>query len=476
MADQDPRNQAPVPRRTLAQKLVTGWTVLWSWLTDPAVLIYRRAAHGRKRARVLIVEFFLLVREVTREFWFYEGTSRAASLAYTTLISLIPLLVGFIVPIQKYLTEKPDYQSTIDSILSSVLPYKADAVAPHIARFAENAGAASAVGIVVFLIISFRLFLAVEGSVNHIWKVRSTRGYRSKIIAFTMLFFWGPLLMTLSFTTTKSLESSRLLRAVFRTEFVFDLFPIVVLFVAFTMLFWLVPSTRVKFSSAAVGALITTLLFSLVRWGFGIYADQLMAGNFNYIYGALGLAIIFLVAIEVMWIIILLGVEISYVYQNLYGVLRATEQQIDDEPRFDLYFALRALIEITRRFERREDAPSSYRLAEQFGTTDAQMLRVLRKLEDGKLVMETGGDWTGFLPGCDPDRISVEEVVSQIEGSVRVLPQLGPEDEERRVVGKLFAAMNSCTATALDRMTVGRLVRELYAPRAVRTDDRVSGT
>jgi membrane protein len=476
MADQDPRDQSPAPRRTFAQRLLTGWTVLWSWLTDPAVLIYRRAAHGRKRARVVIVEFFLLVREVTREFWMLEGTSRAASLAYTTLLSLIPLLVGFIGPIQRYLTEKPDYQSTIDNILNSVIPYRSPLISDHIARFVENAGAASIVGVIVFLIISFRLFLAVEGSVNHIWKVRSTRGYRSKIIAFTMLFFWGPLLMTLSFTTTKSLENSRYLRAVFRSEFVFQLFPIVVLFIAFTMLFWLVPSTRVKFSSAVVGAAITALFFSLVRWGFGIYADHLIKGNFNYIYGALGLAIIFLVAIEVMWIIILLGVEISYVYQNLYGVLRATEQQIDDEPRFDLYFALRALIEVTRRFERREDAPSSYRLAEQFGTTDAQMLRVLRKLEDAKLVKETGGDWTGFVPGCDPDRISVEEVVSQIEGSVRVLPQLGPDDEERRAVGSLFATLNSCTANALDRMTVGRLVRELYAPRAVRNDDRVSGT
>lgn len=476
MADQDPRDQSTVPRKTFAQKLVTGWTVLWSWLTDPAVLIYRRAAHGRKRARVMIVEFFLLAREVTREFWMLEGTSRAASLAYTTLLSLIPLLVGFISPIQKLLENNANFQSTIDNILNAVLPYRSQQISYHIGRFVENAGAASTVGIIIFLVISFRLFLAVEGSVNHIWKVRSTRGYRSKIIAFTMLFFWGPLLMTLSFTTTKSLENSRYLRAFLRSEFVFQLFPIIVLFIAFTMLFWLVPSTRVKFTSALVGAAITTLFFSLVRWGFGIYADHLIKGNFNYIYGALGLAIIFLVAIEVMWIIILLGVEISYVYQNLYGVLRATEQQIDDEPRFDLYFALRALIEITRRFDRREDAPSSYRLAEQFGTTDAQMLRVLHKLEDAKLVMETGGDWTGFVPGCDPDRIAVEEVVSQIEGSVRVLPQLGPDDDERRAIGTLFAALNSCTANALDRMTVGRLVRELYAPRAVRTDDRVSGT
>lgn len=450
---------------------MTGWTVVWSWLTDPAVLVYRRAAHGHKRARVLIVEFFLLVREVTREFWMKEGTSRAASLAYTTLLSLIPLLVAFVVPLQKYLKSiLPDFRMTIDNILNAVIPYRSPEVTEHLARFAENAGAASGIAIIIFLVIAFRLFLAVEGTINQIWKVQSARGYRQKIIAFTMLFFWGPLLMGLSLTTTRSLERSPLLRAIFRHEIVFALVPIVILFLAFTMLFWLVPSTRVKFSSAVAGAAVTTFLFSMVRWGFGIYADYLAAGRFNLIYGAVALAIIFLISIEVMWIVILLGVEVSYVYQNLYGVLRASEQQIDDEPRFDLYFGLRAMIEVTRRFERREDAPSSYRLAEQFGITDAQMLRVLRKLEEGKLVKETGGEWTGFVPGCDPDRISIEEVVAQVEGSQRALPDLGPDDQERRTVGSLFAALNACSATALDRMTIGRLVRELYSPRAVREE------
>ena len=41
--------------------------IVWSWLTDPAVLLYRREAHGRKRARVTTVEFFLFLREITRE-------------------------------------------------------------------------------------------------------------------------------------------------------------------------------------------------------------------------------------------------------------------------------------------------------------------------------------------------------------------------------------------------------------------------
>src|SRR5262245_7364599 len=76
--------------------------VVWSWLTDPAVLLYRREAHGRAKARVATVEFFLFVREIAREFYDIEGTARAASLAYTTLLSLIPLLVAFTQVLQHY--------------------------------------------------------------------------------------------------------------------------------------------------------------------------------------------------------------------------------------------------------------------------------------------------------------------------------------------------------------------------------------
>jgi membrane protein len=440
-------------------------TIIWSWLTDPAVLLYRREASGRKRARVTTVEFFLFVREVTREFYDIEGTSRAASLAYTTLLSLIPLLVAFTQVLQLYFRNLFPNSQAIDTILNNVIPYQSPKISFYISQFAETARAASTFGVVIFIVIAFRLFLAVETTVNQIWKVRSVRGYRPKIIAFTMLFFWGPVLMGISFITTNMLEKSRYLQVLFKHDIIFRIAPIVVLFIAFTMLFWLVPSTRVRFSSAAVGALVTTSLFSLVRFGFGIYADYLFHGRFNLIYGALGLAIIFLIAIQILWVVILLGVEISYVYQNLYGILRATEEQVQDEPRFDAYFALRALIEIARRFERREEAPSSYRLAEQFGTTDAQMLRVLRKLEDSQLVKEIGGDWAGFTPGCDPNQITIEEVVAQVEGLCRDVPEIHMDETERAVIGELFTRIGTCMNNALEHLTIGQLVRQLYGER-----------
>src|SRR5581483_8581008 len=391
----------PRPKRweQWRDRVTSSRSYVWSWLTDPAVLLYRREAHGRHRARVTIVEFFLFIREVAREFYEIQGTSRAASLAYTTLLSLIPLLVAFTQVLQQYFRNLfPSFQSQIDSVLNVVIPYQSPQLTYHLARFAENAQAASTLGAIVFMIVAFRLFLAVESTVNQIWKVRSARGYSQKIIAFTMLFFWGPLLMGLSFTTTNMLQHNRYLRVLFKSDLIFQIAPVVVLFIAFTMLFWLVPSTKVRVGAAAIGAVVTAMLFTLVRWGFGIYANYLFHGRLNVIYGTVGLAIIFLIAIEVMWVVILLGVEISYVFQNLYGLLRATEQNIADEPRFDLYFALRAMIEIARRFDRREDPPSSYRLAEQFAATDAQMMRILHRLESAKLVTQTGGEWAGFVP------------------------------------------------------------------------------
>ncbi len=468
----EPPQERPVsPRQRWVGKFVTGKDLVWSWLTDPAVLVYRRHGFGQKRMRATIVEFFLFAREVVREFWNIEGTARAASLAYTTLLSLIPLLVAFTRVLQETFSSVfPGAQSQIDSVLNAVIPYQSPQITYHLRRFTENAGTASTLAGILFMFIAFRLFLAVEGAVNQIWKVRSARGYRQKIIAFTMLFFWGPLLMGLSVTTTAMLERNRYLRILLEGELIFTIVPIVVLYIGFTMLFWLVPSAQVRLTSAMIGAFVTTLLFSLVRWGFGVYAAHLMSGQLNLIYGTVGLALIFLIAIETMWVIILLGVEMSYVWQNLYGVLRASADQVKDQPQFDLYFALRGLVEIARRFDRREEAPSTYRLAEQFGTTDSQMLRVMRKLEDAKLVSPVGSEWTGYVPACDPDRISVDEVISQMEGVLRLIPEIGPEDRERAAIGELFTNLNNCTANTLDHLTIGRMVRELYSPRELRNE------
>src|SRR5476649_2657205 len=138
MTEDDPRDPRST-RPTLQQRFVRVRNFVWSNLTDPAILVYRRSAQGKDKARVLMVEFFLFVREVTREFYDIEGASAAAALAYTTLVSLIPLLVAFNQVLQQYFKSIfPDFRTQVDTLLNVVIPYQSPQLAYHLERFAER--------------------------------------------------------------------------------------------------------------------------------------------------------------------------------------------------------------------------------------------------------------------------------------------------------------------------------------------------
>ena len=441
-----------------------------SWLSAQwkaeAAHVYQKSIQDRRGMRAVAAESLLFFREVIREFWTMEGPARAASLAYTTLLSLIPLLVAFSYAIEGWFAQfLPDVGSQSERLLNVLLPYQSSKVAAHLNRFAENAEAASAFGAVIFLIISFRLFMVVEASFNQIWHVETSRSYRQRLRAFTMMLFWGPILIGLSFATSASLRGNRLIELVIETTLMAQVGPFLVLCLAFTMLFWLVPATRVNLKSAIFGAVVTATLFEFVRFGFAFYAESLLQGRLNMIYGTLGLVVLFLLALEILWIVILTGVEISYVHQNMQGIIRASQLRLEEKPELDLFFAFRAMIEVSRRFEQRDDAPSSYRLAEQIGATDKQMADVMRRLESSDLVKEIGGEWPGWLPGGDPARIRVQEVIEAVEGERRLLPRFESDDPAHKRIAQLFRELDRCTSDAFENETIETLVRDLYGPR-----------
>ncbi|HEY5610303.1 MAG TPA: hypothetical protein VIL97_03780, partial [Thermoanaerobaculia bacterium] len=80
MADAAERKDAAPARRSFFERWRRTQKLLWAFWVDEASLIYRRSAHGKARAKVIWVEFFLFVRQVLREFYQVQGTQRAASL------------------------------------------------------------------------------------------------------------------------------------------------------------------------------------------------------------------------------------------------------------------------------------------------------------------------------------------------------------------------------------------------------------
>lgn len=408
---------------------------------------------------------FLFVREVARGFLRTGASGRAAALAYTSLLSLIPLTVAlWSVGRVFFAREFPDLRTHLDTLLNVIVPYQSAQITAQLIRATENATALPTIGTVIFILIAFKLFGTVETIVNMSWRIEKARTVRQKLRAFTMIFFWGPLLIGLSFTATSQFERSSRAGPFFQHPVVAWAMPIIVFFLAFTMIFWLVPATRVRIRSAAIGAGVTTASLELVRFLIAVYAAWLYRGTFDLVYGTIGLIVVFLIALEMMWLVILLGVEVSYVHQNLDEIVRAEAYGGTDMAPFDLYFGLLVLVEICAAHRRREPAPRVEILARRVAAPRDQVVALIDRLERGGFVARAGAEGIGWLPACDPGSILLRELVDVLEeGGRRCVPRslLHPEDAGDRAVAGFLESLGEGLAAASGERTLGELIDEV---------------
>ncbi|MCU7800387.1 MAG: YihY family inner membrane protein, partial [gamma proteobacterium symbiont of Lucinoma myriamae] len=81
-------------------------------------------------------------------------------------------------------------------------------------------------------------------------------------------------------------------------------YPIMTLF-AFTLIYLIIPNTRVTFFHAFVGGITATLFFELAKRGFALYVSH--NTTYTSLYGALATVPIFLIWIYISWLVTLLG-------------------------------------------------------------------------------------------------------------------------------------------------------------------------
>ena len=84
---------------------------------------------------------------------------------------------------------------------------------------------------------------------------------------------------------------------------------------AFAFLYWFFPNTRVSKRSAALGALVAMLLFTLTRV---VYVDlSVGAARYSFLFGGLVALPLVLTWIYVIWAVILFGAEVAFAHQNI---------------------------------------------------------------------------------------------------------------------------------------------------------------
>jgi membrane protein len=407
----------------------------------------RRRSFGREVARF----FALTLRQAHED----SVVLTASALAFVTVLSLVPLLAALSF-IGTRVFDQPAEKSL--EIFVQVLPYAERTVTDKLREFLAQAEEIHGIGLAALFATSLLAFATVEETINKIWNVSRRRPFRFRLLSFCLLLFWAPLLLGASLSSLILLRQSPALRQLVQGSVLLHLAPFAAAVVGLTLLYWVVPYTKVRFRNALAGGLFGALLLEVLRQGYGHYVELLR--GVSTVYGSSAVALLFMISIELTWAIVLLGSEAAYTAQHFALLSRGLHSH---PPVQASWVGLAAAALIANRHAAGEPPVTHQALAEQLTLPARDLERTLRPLLKEGILREVKG--RGYLLAHDPRHLVLDHLFEAYEhrarrgiehAGVKLRPGL------EALVDALAAARRDCLGAA----TLAELIRPPAPPAA----------
>lgn len=273
---------------------------------------------GRVKAKV--VRYIRIIVLTAKNFSHQNVGQQAVALSFFTTMAFVPFLaVAFAIS---------NYAGLGDYLRGLIYEnFGHDMIVDQILTFADNIVAASQQGIygiissLVFLWMVIWLLSRVEWSFNRIWKVDRNRILWKRILAYVITMAASPFIIMVFLSVALSISDGintlgleiPFLSSIstFLIWLTFFAFMIIVL----TVMYILIPNARVRVLPAVSAAVISSLAFTVVQY---MYLEtQMFVSRMNAVYGVFAAIPLFMVWLNIGWFIVLLGSELSYVFQNV---------------------------------------------------------------------------------------------------------------------------------------------------------------
>lgn len=248
---------------------------------------------------------------------------RASALTYFTLMSIVPILaMGFGIAkgfgVDKYLESQilENFQGQ-EEIITKLIDFSN--------KLLENTGGGliAGIGVIVLFYSVLKVFGHIEHSFNDIWQIKSARPFTRKFADYLSMMLIAPVLLIASsgmnvfiITQLDNLSTKIELISYVSPLIIFSLkfLPYFIIWIVFTLLYIVMPNTKVNILSGIVGGVLAGSAFSIVQW---LYIDlQVGVSSYNAIYGSFAALPLFLIWLRISWLIVLFGAEISFSHQN----------------------------------------------------------------------------------------------------------------------------------------------------------------
>ena len=362
---------------------------------------------------------------VGKRFFADACSGRAAGLAFSSLFALVPLSAFVVAVLSAFGAFDPLIQEAQAAIIQQLVPAVHEEVFQSISQFASNTRALGFFGLFIFLATAIILLRNISISLNSIWRFRTRRGIWANIASYTSVIVIGTTLISASFALGPVVRS--VIRAAFpdaaeATWFRTYILPPLFLFLTIFSLNILVPAGRVRPGSAALGAVVSVVVWQIAQRIFVFWSGSVM--RFNLIYGSLAVLPIFLIWLYLIWFFILVGVEVSYMFQHRHEQPSEDESSgIDGPVSAVVEQCIATAIEIARRH--RDGAPALNGEALDYRLGAAMADRVRTSLAGSNLFLDTDH---GLLPARGVDTISVGDLVAAVIGRLPDSRSPGPAE------------------------------------------------
>ena len=390
---------------------------------------------------------------------------RASALTFYSLISIVPVAAmafgiakgfGFEKMLESQLRSK---LAGHEEILDNVIRFS------HSLLESTRGGLLAGIGLIVLFWAVIKVLGQIEDSLNDVWGIKEKRSLGRKFGDYLSLMLICPVLILLSssatvFVTTQVtliLEKITVLGAFSPIIFfLMKLLPYSLLWGLFTFLYIFMPNTKVRFTSALLAGIITGTVFEVVQWAYITF--QIGTAKYNAIYGSFAAFPLFLVWLQLSWLIVLYGAELSFAHQNV-DTYEFEPDALHVSRRLKTLLALQISQRIIQNFARGEAPMTARQLSHELEIPIRLVNEILFELTQSNIlsITDAGKDGErGFQPARDIGTLTISQVVDAMElRGIHAIPFAHTPE---------FSALSEALETirdAVGKMPANRLLKDL---------------
>jgi len=400
-----------------------------------------------KQLRIIILAF--------RGFGEDKCYLRASALTLYTLLSVVPAAALAFGVAKGFGLQKLLEKELIDKLKGQ------EEVLTRIITFANSmleetrGGLIAGIGVALLFWLIIKLLGNIEESFNDIWGIKQARTYGRKLSDYLSVMLICPVLLILSgsitvFITTRVTQITQKIDLLGAFSPIISLLlkslPLCVIWLLFTFVYIFMPNTKVNFRAGLLGGIFAGLIYQIVQLAYITF--QIGVSRYGAIYGSFAALPLFLIWLQLSWLIVLFGAEVSFAFQNVH-TYEFEPDCLRVKPSFKKLLALRIAHSCIKNFSNGDKPRSAEQISHDLEIPIRLVNQILFELVQCRVLSEarnTSDSEALFLPAMNIDKLSINYVIQALE-------ELGTEDIPVARSGELNK-LSECLTEFVD--TVGK--------------------